>query len=59
MKQVKILVLNITDPSQRPLAESELASYLNQGWKIIDTHTDFEMAAANRIILLTAILEKG
>jgi hypothetical protein len=58
MKQVKILVLNITDASQRPAAEAELAGYLNQGWLVIDTHVDFEMAANNRVILLTAILQK-
>ncbi len=58
MKQVKILVLNITDASQRPQAEAELAHYLNDGWQIIDTHTDFEMAATARVILLTAILQK-
>lgn len=58
MKQVKIVVLNITEASQRPFAEAELAKYLNEGWQVLDTHTDFEMASANRVILLTAILQK-
>lgn len=58
MKKVKILLHNIADTAQRALAEREMEALMAEGYAIIGTHTDFEMAGSTRVIMLTVILQK-
>lgn len=58
MKEVKILVQNITDSLTRPQCEAEIAAYLNAGWTITSSHTDFEMNGSQRVILLVVLLTR-
>ncbi|MFM2377139.1 MAG: hypothetical protein RLZZ165_2236 [Bacteroidota bacterium] len=58
MKKVKILLHNIADTGQRELAEQEMEVLLDEGYTIIGSHTDFEMAGSTRVIMMTVILQK-
>lgn len=56
--EIKILVHNIADPNQRLVAEREMASLIDAGYRMVSSHTDFEMSGTTRVIMLTAIFQK-